>query len=217
MQPLRQATLDQQRKPRNDHGGKREQGPDADDDGVRQEESGAQQHDEAAPPERLASADTETGLVHRRGYGTRVRRASFLLLALVIAAGCGGGGSSRLTREQYAAKADAICGKYNQQTKALANPSNLSDLAKVADQTIPILSHALTDLRKLKPPANEQATVDQWLVQVENLKGDLAEIRDKAKSNDIQGVQNVVPKATQHNAKSNQLATQLGMKVCNRD
>jgi hypothetical protein len=146
-----------------------------------------------------------------------VRRASFLLLALVVVAGCGGGGSSRLTRDQYAAKADAICAKYNQQTRALANPSSLSELANVADQTIPILDHALGDLRKLKPPSDEQATADQWLAQVENLGGDLKEIRDKAKANDMRGVQHVVPKATQHNTKGNQLATQLGMKVCNKD
>ena len=58
---------------------------------------------------------------------------------------------------------------------------------------------------------------DQWLAQVENLKGDLKEIRDKAKSKDMQGVQAVVPQATQHNKKANQLATQLGMTVCSKD
>jgi hypothetical protein len=146
-----------------------------------------------------------------------VRRASFLLLAVVLAAGCGGGGGKPLTRDQYAAKADAICGKYTQQTKAIANPTNLSDLANVADQTLPILDHAISDLRKLKPPANEQSTVDQWLAQVANLRSDLQEIRDKAKTSDIQGVQAVVPRATQDNQQSNKLATQLGMTVCNQD
>jgi hypothetical protein len=146
-----------------------------------------------------------------------VRRAAFLVLALVLLAGCGGGGGKRLSREEYASKADAICGKYNQQTKALANPSNLTELAAVADKTLPILDNALKDLRKLKPPANEQATVDKWLDQVANLKGDLKDIRDKAKSNDMQGVQGVVPKAQQHNNRSNQLATQLGLQVCNKN
>ncbi len=162
--------------------------------------------------------DSQTSLVHRRRYGTRVRRASFFLVAIFLATGCGGGGGGKpLTRDEYATKADAICAKYTQQTKALANPSNLSDLANVADKTLPILDHAISDLRKLKPPADEQSTVDQWLTQVENLKGDLTEIRDKAKSNDIKGVQAVVPQATQHNQQSNQLATQLGMKTCNND
>lgn len=144
-----------------------------------------------------------------------MRRAFLLLLAIVLVAGCGGGGGERLSKEEYASKADAICAKYNKQTKALQNPSNLSELAKVSDKTLPILDNALKDLRKLKPPEEEQVTVDQWLAQVENLKGDLTEIRDKAKENDMEGVQAVVPRAEQHNNRSNQLATQLGMKVCN--
>jgi hypothetical protein len=68
-----------------------------------------------------------------------------------------------------------------------------------------------------RPAADEQATVDGWLAQVENLEGDFEAIRDEAKSNDIQGVENVLSKATRRNAKSRQLATQLGMKVCNED
>lgn len=148
-----------------------------------------------------------------------MRRASLLLLTVLLAAGCGGGGGSseRLTRADYASKADAICGKYNQQTKALANPSSLSDLADVADKTLPILDNALNELRDLKPPTSEQATADQWLAEVEKLKGDLKEIRDKANDNDMKGVQAVVPKATEHNNRANQLATELGMTVCNKD
>jgi hypothetical protein len=33
----------------------------------------------------------------------------------------------------------------------------------------------------------------------------------------MQGVRAVVPKATEHNAKANALASQLGMSVCNKD
>jgi hypothetical protein len=149
-----------------------------------------------------------------------VGRASLsaLTLLLLVLAGCGGGGGGQpLTREEYASKADAICGKYNQQVNALANPKSLSDLADVADKTLPILDNAISELKKLTPPASEKATSDQWLEQVQNLKDDLQEIRDKAKSNDVAGVQSVVPKAQDHNSKSNALATELGMSVCNKD
>lgn len=143
---------------------------------------------------------------------------SALTLLLLVLAGCGGGGGGQpLTREEYASKADAICGKYNQQVNALANPKSLSDLGDVADKTLPILDNAISDLKKLTPPASEKATSDQWLEQVQNLKDDLQEIRDKAKSNDVAGVQSVVPKAQDHNSKSNALATELGMSVCNKD
>lgn len=137
------------------------------------------------------------------------------LLTILLLTGCGGG--KRLTKVEFAAQADAICGKYNQQVTALGSPSNLKELASVADKTIPILGNAIRDIRKLKPPKNEQDTVDQWFDEVEKLQDDLTEIRDRARDNDMQGVQAVVPKAQQHNTRSNALATQLGMQVCNRD
>lgn len=147
-----------------------------------------------------------------------MRRASPIGLVLVfLLPGCGGASGKPLTKAEYASKADAICGKYNQQIKSFANPKNLSDLAKVADKTLPILDQAIGDLSKLEPPASEKALSDQWLTQVNGLKSDLQEIRDKAKAGDMQGVQAVVPKATDHNSKSNALASQLGMSVCNKD
>jgi hypothetical protein len=146
-----------------------------------------------------------------------MRRASLIALALVLLPGCGGGSGTPLTKEEYASKADAICGKYNQQIKSFANPKSLSDLAKVADKTLPILDHAIGDLSKLEPPASEKALSDQWLAQVRSLKADLQEIRDKAKAGDTQGMQAVVPRASDHNSKSNALAGQLGMSVCNKD
>ncbi len=147
-----------------------------------------------------------------------MRRAAPIVLVLVfLLPGCGGASGKLLTKAEYTSKADAICGKYNQQIKSFANPKNLSDLAKVADKTLPILDQAIGDLSKLEPPASEKALSDQWLTQVNGLKSDLQEIRDKAKAGDMQGVQAVVPKATDHNAKSNALAGQLGMSVCNRD
>jgi hypothetical protein len=148
-----------------------------------------------------------------------MRRASLLaLLTILVLTACGGGGGGkRLTKGEYASKADAICAKGNQQTKALQNPSNLSELADVADKTIPILDNVIRDLRKLRPPANEQDTADQWLDEVEKIKDDLTEIRDRAKDKDMQGIQTVATKAQEDNARSNELATRLGLHVCNRD
>ncbi len=147
-----------------------------------------------------------------------MRRVCVLaLLPLLLLTACGGGGGGkRLTKQEYASKADAICAKGNQQTKALGTPSNLSELVDVANKTIPILDKTIRDLHELKPPESEQDTVDQWLGAVQELQGDLTEIRDKAKDNDIQGVQAVVPKAQEHNTRSNALASKLGMKVCNK-
>jgi hypothetical protein len=146
-----------------------------------------------------------------------VKHAVLLLLTVLALSGCGGedGGGERLTREEYAAQADAICTKYNEQVRSLQDPSDIEELAEAADKTLPILDDAIGNLRELRPPESDEATADEWLDQVELLKGDLEEIRDRAQDNDLPSVQAAVPGAQQHNDRSNELATQLGMSVCN--
>jgi hypothetical protein len=145
------------------------------------------------------------------------RALVFALVVPLFLAACGGDSSPRLTKEEFASKADAICGKYNKQVASLADPTSLTELADVADNTIPILHNAIGDLHDLNPPEAEQQTVDQWLDAVEKLEDDLKEIRDQADKGSMKGVQAVVPRADEHNRRSNELATQLGMSVCNKD
>jgi hypothetical protein len=153
------------------------------------------------------------------GTVLRVRRAFPLLLAVVLAGGCGNNSSSgeRLTREQYAAKADAICSKYTQKANALAKPATLSDLANVSDQVIPLLHDARGELRDLRPPQQEEATANAWLDEFDVIVDDVEKIRDAAKKNDAAAVQAAATPALQHDRRANDLATQLGMTVCNKD
>ena len=140
------------------------------------------------------------------------------LLAVAVLAGCGGaGGGDALTREEYAQKADAVCTKYKNKTDDLGNPANLSDLADVADKVIPILHDARDELRQLKPPANEKGTADEWLDEFDVIIADVEKIRDKARDNDTAAVQKLAQPALEHDQKANELATQLGMNVCNKD
>ena len=145
----------------------------------------------------------------------------------MLAAGCGGGGGGsstnsssggdRLSRSEFAAKADAICKKYNAKTKQIGNNSkSLSDVAKAFDQALPLLDNALAELKTLKPPKSEQHDVDKWLAQSEVLKHDLQEMRDKAKAKDLKGVQEAFPRASANDRLGNRLAAKLGMKVCSK-
>lgn len=148
-----------------------------------------------------------------------MRRAFPLLLAVVFAGGCGSNSSSgeRLTRKQYAAKTDAICSKYTRKANALAKPATLSDLVDVSDQVIPLLHDARGELRALRPPQNEEATANAWLDEFDVIVNDVEKIRDAAKKNDAAAVQAAATPALQHDRHANDLATQLGMTVCNKD
>jgi hypothetical protein len=179
----------------------------------------AQRNRESATAQRLVGVNADAGVIHA-SYRTHVRRASTLLLAMALLAGCGSKSSSsgkRLSADEYAAKADAVCKKYKAQTDKLARPANMSDLANVADQVVPILQHAQSDLRKLRPPANEQATADAWIKQFDVLVDDVKKIRDKAKDNDQAGIQALAEPALRHDQHANELAGRLGMTVCSKD
>ena len=158
-----------------------------------------------------------------------MRRAAliFFLFVTLLAAGCGGSSKSsssgsssdgdRLTRAEFAAKADAICKKYNAKTKQIGNNSkSLSDVARAFDQALPLLENALAELKALKPPKSEQRDVDEWLAQSQVLKHDLQEMRDKAKAKDLKGVQEAFARASANDKQGNRLAAKLGMKVCSK-
>jgi hypothetical protein len=140
-----------------------------------------------------------------------------LALLLVVAGGCGSGGEKRLSKEEYAKRADAVCHRTNRLTQPPGDISSMPALARFADRTLRPLDRALRDLRALRPPEDEQATADTWLRQLALLRADALRIRNRARANDARGVSTVALAATKRNERFKSLATQLGMTVCNRD
>jgi hypothetical protein len=146
-----------------------------------------------------------------------VRGACALTVALLLLPACGGGSGEALTRQEYAQKADAICAKGKTRTTALPSPANLEELAQVADKTLDALSDARNDLEKLKPPAQERALANQWLAAIKHLENDVTRIRDSAKANDRRAVFKEAAAAQRRNTRADELATRLGLTVCNKD
>lgn len=140
-----------------------------------------------------------------------------MILVLATVAGCGGTttDSPRLSRAEYASKADAICREYKRQINAI-DVRTFSQLAPALDKVLPILDKALDEVHGLDPPEGEQATVDQWLRVSDRVRADMKAERDKAKANDENGAKAADAKGLRDDSRGNELATKLGMKVCNR-
>jgi hypothetical protein len=134
---------------------------------------------------------------------------------LVLVAACGGDNGSSLTREEYASRADEICTDYRRKVDELGQPTNISELADAADTTLPVLEDAIDAFKELEPPEAERAAAEEWLREIDKLKVDLEEIRQRAREGNMAAVQAVVPTAQEHNQRSNELAGELGMSVCN--
>jgi aminopeptidase N len=146
-----------------------------------------------------------------------VRCAVLALALLLVAAGCGSSGEKRLSKEEYAQRADAVCRRTNRLTQSPGDVSSMPALARFADRTLKPLDRALRDLRALRPPKEEQATANAWLRQLALLRSDAVRIRDRARENDAHGVSAVAVTASARNERFKALAAQLGMTVCSRD
>jgi hypothetical protein len=141
-----------------------------------------------------------------------MRRFALAFAVAALATGCGG--SSRLSKAEYAKQADAICTRYNAKLKALARPTGISELPTYVDKALPLARKGDDELRALKPPKDEEQTAKEWLDQNDSVVGSMERLRDAAKKGDRAGIQTALNEATAANRTANGLARRLGLNVC---
>ena len=144
-----------------------------------------------------------------------MRRIVLAVVVAGLAAGCGGG-SGRLSKAEYAKRADAICTKYNAKLKALARPTRISGLPAYVDRALPLARKGDEELRALRPPKDEEQTAKEWLDQNDSVVGSMERLRGAAKKGDRAGIQAALNEASSANRTANGLARQLGLAVCAR-
>lgn len=149
----------------------------------------------------------------------RIRSGGLVAVAIavaVLAAGCGGGGGggNRLTKEEYITQADAICKAANAKIDALGTPATLDEIAKLAEQATSIQQQALDDLRALKPPAEDEATLNKAYDLVEQQVTFGKQIEEAAKAGDQAKIQEIVAQVTPINQQADQIAKDYGLVEC---
>jgi len=85
------------------------------------------------------------------------RRLIACALAPVVLAGCGGGGSDRLSAGDYRAKASAICADTKRETDALGRPTRTSEFKVFLSRGLKVTDKNLRRFEALKPPEDLQS------------------------------------------------------------
>jgi len=145
-------------------------------------------------------------------------RRTFLLAASLLLVACGSGGDHRLSREEYAKRADAICTRFNRLQPSLPSFQNVTvkQVERLADRTLPLLDRTIADVDRLEPPKDEQELADRWLATLRRLRVDAMRIRDRARANDLAGVGALVTPSERDERTAERLAGQLGTSVCSK-
>jgi hypothetical protein len=149
----------------------------------------------------------------KRGLGIMSLLA---LAAVLVLCSCGGGGGKRLTKEQFAAKANALCASFNKAEKAAGNPKSLADAVTYFEKLTPLYEKSINGLDKLKPPADEEATVNK-IVALEKNEADLAkQLLAALKKSDTSKATQLVASGNANSKKAKALYEQLGLTECSK-
>jgi hypothetical protein len=146
-----------------------------------------------------------------------MRTSLALFLAVVLAAGCSGGGDdadSRLSQEEYVERADTICRQFEGRLEELGNPRSLADLARISDEALPVAREGVSELKALRPPETLGARVARWLELNETNVRSVEQLRDAARAGDEDRVQEIALEAEANEARADRLAKEIGLTAC---
>jgi hypothetical protein len=144
-----------------------------------------------------------------------VRRLLFVLVVVALLAACGGG--ARLSKQEFAKRADALCTKYTSDLKQLGEPKSFPELAAFTDKAVPLAQKLIDDTKKLRPPKDEQAVVDRWNTENQKVVDAIKALGDAARKSDQKAAQTALQTGDAANTKSNTLGKQLGLTACTKD
>jgi len=141
----------------------------------------------------------------------------FAIGAVLVLCSCGGGGGNkRLTKEQFAAKANAICVSFNNANSATGTPANINEAIAQVEKLTPLYEKRITDLGKLKPPSNEQAAVNR-VVALEKKRTSLAkDVLAALKKNDVVTANKLIQSGKVDNKEAKGLFKTLGLTACSK-
>jgi hypothetical protein len=137
-------------------------------------------------------------------------------VALLAAGAAGCGGSGRLSKQDFVAKANGICSRYTARIKAaVGKVGNTPEAIGTAmNKAIPLLETADGDLNRLKPPKSLDSEYAQWKATNSRQVEDFKKIRAAAKARNVTVFRTVSNDLAAITEESNRLANQLGLKAC---
>lgn len=148
-----------------------------------------------------------------------MRRLLALVVISVVAGGCMGG-DEELSRDDYVAKADGVCGTYQVRLSRIPRPvtAEPTELGAFLDRALPIAREQNEKLADLPKPSDEETRnqVDQLLALLEQELDFNTAARDAAKAGQQAELDSALQQGAAVSAEAGQIAEQIGFVVCAR-
>jgi hypothetical protein len=138
---------------------------------------------------------------------------------VLVLSGCGSssGGGKSLTKAEFAAKANTICANYLLKSSALGGTTvNEAEAVKLMVGIRALYAKSIADMKKLVPPAAEQATVGQAVKISEQQLGWIDQQIAAMRKHDTAGLNKAILRSKSIKKQSNAAFSRLGATSCIR-
>lgn len=148
-----------------------------------------------------------------------MRRLVLLALLALPATGCMGGGDD-VSREEYIAKADEVCGTYQVRLSRIPRPvtADPGELGVFLERALPIAREQNEKLAEVEKPSDEETRgqVDQLLALLGQELDFNEAAQQAASSGDRASLDGALQQGAAVSAEAGRLAEQIGFAVCAR-
>jgi hypothetical protein len=149
----------------------------------------------------------------------RCRTAGGLLIAAVLAAGCGGGGEPsaeerRTALAAWAKRADAVCGEARSGIATRGAPVDLIDLDRVAVRAAGDVRAAIGRIRRLPVSEAARPRVRPFLGELERLEPQLGAVTAATKEGDMEALRELALAVRNDTRELQERARDLGLVEC---
>ena len=97
---------------------------------------------------------------------------------------------------------------------ALTSPRSYDAIVRWGAKTLPLYAGALKDLRRLRPPSDDEQLVRAWLQADGQVQDAVRDLVAAAQKRDFATVSSAASRAQLAGSESRQAALQLGLQVC---
>jgi ABC-type Na+ efflux pump permease subunit len=138
------------------------------------------------------------------------------LVTVAIAAACGGGSAGELTKDQWIARADAVCAALAEELQAVPEPRTPVEIGEAGRQVFEIASRRLAELRDLPPPAADAAAIDEMLDAFEKVVTVSRQFTEAIAAGDEEAAAELFPQLEHRSREAEGLAEAYGLHVCGK-
>lgn len=138
-----------------------------------------------------------------------------LVSGAILLGGCGGGGGGdRLSKDEYAAKANALCAAFNKEVDATGVLRVTEGITAGLDKLLPFEKKLIADLKALKPPADEEATAKKAIAFGEQVYAGEMKLNAALKAGEVTKANKLINEIEVPGHQADDLFTQLGATEC---